>query len=97
MNNSIPGFQGPNTTKRLLLVEDDPIIRKLYKKKFEQAGLSVIIADNGSDGLRMALEENVDLILLDLMMPQMSGLDLLIELNKNETKKNIPVVVLYRS
>jgi DNA-binding response OmpR family regulator len=80
--------------KKLLLVEDDPVIMKLYKTKFEQAGLKVLTADNGSDGLRIALEDQIDLILLDLMMPQMSGFDLLTELRKDENKKDLPVIVL---
>ena len=80
--------------KVILLVEDDPILARMYKEKFKHEGFSVLIAADGETGLKMSLEENVNLILLDIMLPRLSGTDLLAKLRENPRGKNIPVVAL---
>lgn len=78
----------------ILLVEDDPLIVKMYQAKFINEGFQVIIAENGVKGLEMALGNKVDFIVLDIMMPRLSGIDLLEKLRDDPKGKNIPVVVL---
>jgi CheY-like chemotaxis protein len=66
----------------------------MYKTKFEAEGMEVLTANDGEEGLRMALEKKPSAILLDVMMPKMSGVDLLSQLKKAPEAKNIPVIVL---
>jgi DNA-binding response OmpR family regulator len=80
--------------KVILLVEDDPVLSRMYKEKFKNDGFSVIIAADGETGLKKALEEKVNLILLDIMLPRMSGTDLLAKLRSSAQGKNMPVVIL---
>jgi DNA-binding response OmpR family regulator len=82
------------STKVILLVEDDPILARMYKEKFKNEGFSVLIAADGETGLKMSLEENINLILLDIMLPRLSGTDLLMRLREHPKGKNIPVVAL---
>lgn len=80
--------------KTLLIVEDDPLLTKMYKTKLESEGYGVVIAQDGLEGLNVAKKGGIDLIILDIMMPQLSGIDLLEKLRKIPKGKNIPVVVL---
>lgn len=80
--------------KKILIVEDDPLLVKMYNAKFENEGFIVFTADDGVSGLDLALKEKPDFIVLDIMMPQMSGLDLLENLRKDAAGKNIPVLIL---
>lgn len=79
---------------KVLFIEDDPLIVKMYQAKFAHEGLNVIVAEDGVAGLKMALSESPDFILLDIMMPQLSGIDLLEKLRTDSKGKNIPVIVL---
>ena len=80
--------------KTILLVEDDPLLVNLYREKFEYEGLKFLVAEDGEKGLKLALEEKVDIIILDLMLPKLSGIDLLTQLRNSEKGQNIPVIVL---
>ncbi len=79
---------------KVLLVEDDTMISGMYKTRLEQDGYQVKLAANGSEGLSMATEENPDLILLDVMMPQIDGFSLLQELRSKDDFKKIPILML---
>jgi len=83
-----------NTFKKILLVEDDPLLIKMYQTKFRNEGFELIIAQDGEEGFKMADEQQPDFILLDIMMPKLSGIDLLAKLKENDKTKNIPVIVL---
>lgn len=83
-----------NGKKTILLVEDDEMINTMYKTKFEQADFVVLSSDNGADGLELALEHKPDLILLDIIMPQLDGFAVLEKLKSNAKTKNIPVMLL---
>lgn len=83
-----------NQGKKVLLVEDDPLILKMYQAKFQNEGYSVTIAEDGVHALKMVTESTPDIILLDIMMPQMSGIDFLKKIRATEDGKNIPVLVL---
>jgi len=80
--------------KKILIVEDDNFVAEVYSTKLLEMGHEVIIAQNGEEGLN-ALEENIpDLILLDIIMPVMGGIEMLEELKKKEEWKKIPVILL---
>ncbi len=63
--------------KKILLVEDDAFIRNLYELAFKEAGFGVEIASDGQEAINMAHQNSYDAILLDIMLPKMSGLDVL--------------------
>ena len=83
-----------NDKKVVLIVEDDEMISSMYKMKLDAGGYEVLIADNGADGLETAKKEKPDMILLDVILPQLDGFSVLEGLKENEGTKNIPVMVL---
>ena len=78
----------------VLLVDDDPVILKLLQVNFEMEGYDVITASDGVEGLEMARAEQPDIILLDIMMPKMDGLEVTRHLKADENLKSIPIVLL---
>ena len=77
-------------SKKVLCIEDEPFIADLYKRALEKEGFTVDIAKDGRTGLREAKTNNYDIILLDIVIPQMMGLDVLDELNNlSELKSKI--------
>ena len=83
-----------SNNKRVLIVEDDFFVRDLYNRELSREGFEVSAAEDGAEGLLKAIEEKPDLILLDIMLPKMSGLDVLKTLKEKEETKEIPVVLL---
>lgn len=79
---------------KVLLVEDDKMIIDMYTLKFSQEGYDITQAENGKDGLDLAKKELPDIILLDIILPQMDGFTVLKELKADDSTKNIPVVLL---
>ena len=79
---------------KILIIEDEAAVARMYEKIFMYAGFSIEIAGDGEEGLAKVKTSNPDLILLDIMMPKMDGLKVLEFLKKDETTKNIPVIVL---
>jgi CheY-like chemotaxis protein len=79
---------------KILIVEDDEILIKMYQKKLANKAYDVVLAKDGSEGLKTALSEKPDLILLDIKMPNMDGLQMLKLLRKNEWGKEVPVIIL---
>lgn len=82
---------------RILLIEDDALLRKACVVGLKKEGFTVFTAADGEEGIRLALQESPDLILLDLLMPKMSGLETLEILKKDERTHSIPVVILSNS
>ena len=80
--------------KKILLVEDDSMISSMYKTKFEAEGFEVFIADNGAVGLELTKKERPDIIMLDVILPQLDGFSVLEQVKQDETTKNIPVIML---
>lgn len=68
---------------KIMLVEDDQMIADIYMNKFQDAGFQMVNATTGKEVLKLASEEKYDLILLDMVLPEMSGLDILKELRAN--------------
>lgn len=80
--------------KKILIVEDDPIILKIYQSKFKLSGFEVISATNGEEGIEKAQKQRPDFIILDLMMPKVSGADVLKKIYENPEIENTPVGIL---
>ncbi|HNT30329.1 MAG TPA: response regulator [bacterium] len=80
--------------KHILIVEDDLFIRELYKKQLEMAGYRIDEAVDGMEGREKIFAQDYDLVLLDIMLPRMNGLDLLENVKAEPTKKHIPVIIL---
>ena len=79
---------------KIAIIEDDPAISQMYRFKFEADGYEVETAENGKLGLELAKAMKPDIILLDLMMPQMNGDEMLAEMRKAPWGKDIKVVIL---
>ena len=79
---------------KLLIVEDDPLMSRMYQRLFGLEGFDVELASDGQEGLEKARTLMPKLILLDVMMPKMNGLQTLEELKANSMTKAIPVVML---
>ena len=79
---------------RILLIDDEESILKVYKEKMDLMGLDTLIAAGGEEGIRIASEEKPDLILLDIIMPQYNGFDALRKLKLEDNTKDIPVYIL---
>lgn len=80
--------------KLVLIVEDEEPLRNLYQKEFLKQGFRVEVAVDGEEGLLKAGVKKPDLIVLDIMLPKMSGLDVLKSLKNNALTKVIPVTLL---
>jgi len=79
---------------KILIIEDDKFLRELITKKVGAEGYEVVGATDGEEGLRMAGQENPNLILLDLILPTMDGFEVLRQLKGEAATKNIPVIIL---
>ena len=79
---------------KILLVEDDPLIYRMYQKLFTLEGYETEIAENGQEGLDKIENFQPDIILLDIMMPTMNGVEMLTKLKENPDTAEIPTVVL---
>ena len=81
-------------TKKILAIDDENDVLVIIKSALKSEGYDVLTANNGYDGLAIAQDDKPDLILLDLMMPEMDGFEVLENLRDNETTMDIPVIVL---
>lgn len=80
--------------KKILIVEDDKFLGKMLSKMLEGSSYYISIASSGKEALTKAVSENPDLILLDIMLPDLDGFDILQSLKNNEATNKIPVVIL---
>jgi len=80
-------------SKKILIVDDENMILDPLSEKFKDEGFEVETASDGEEGLKKALEIIPDLILLDVVMPKMNGLEMLKKLRSEEKGKNIEVIV----
>ena len=78
----------------ILVIEDDANLVELVKYNLESAGFRVLVATDGDDGLLMAEEEGPDLILLDWMLPYISGIEICRRLRSSGKTDNIPIIML---
>jgi len=80
--------------KKILIIEDDEFLLRMYTTKLTMEGYKVISASDGEKGLRLAIKEQPDLILLDLLLPKKDGFEVLKDLKAKVETKGIPVLVL---
>jgi len=78
----------------ILIVDDEPIIRQLFKTVLEHQGHTILTASNGREALEILREQVPDLVLLDLMMPQMDGISFLRHIRRHDDWAAIPVVIM---
>ncbi|MBI2621739.1 MAG: response regulator [Candidatus Levybacteria bacterium] len=79
---------------KVLLIEDDKTQAEVYLTRLLGEGYSATWAKDGEQGLKMALENQPSLILLDIKMPKMDGLSVMAELRKDEWGKKVPIIIL---
>lgn len=80
--------------KKILIVDDEDHIRELLKFNLEKNGYIVYMANDGLNGLKLAREKQVDLILLDLMLPGMDGFEVCKEIRRDNIISNVPIIML---
>lgn len=80
--------------KRILIADDEPTVVALAKQKLENEGYYVEVARNGKEAWEIILSVHLDLIVTDVIMPKMDGVDLYKEIKKNPLTANIPIVII---
>jgi DNA-binding response OmpR family regulator len=80
--------------EKILVVEDDVNIKQVVLFKLKNSGFDIFSSSNGVEALEFLKKHKVDLIITDIMMPLMSGKELIVELKQNPDTKNIPIVML---
>ncbi|MET0852551.1 MAG: response regulator [Candidatus Rokuibacteriota bacterium] len=78
--------------RSLMVIDDDPDIRGMLQHLFRERGYDVTTASDGEEGLRLSHERRPDLIILDILMPRMSGLEVLASLKRSQP--DVPVIVV---
>jgi len=86
--------EADRTFMKILLIDDSRFLRVSNERALTRAGHQVITASDGEEGLRLAIDQIPDLIVLDMMLPKMSGPDVLHALRKSPATAAIPVMVL---
>jgi len=80
--------------KKILIIEDDKILADMYIVKFKKEGFDIVGTQNGAEGLELAKKEKPDMILLDVILPQIDGFSLLAKFKKSKDLKHIPIILL---
>lgn len=81
-------------TKKILLIEDDPLIIEIYTTQLKKAGFEVESAPDGEKAFEMIKEKNFDLLILDIVLPYLTGFELLKRIRNQAEFKNLKVLVL---
>src|ERR1700743_751360 len=80
--------------KQILVVDDDQLMHRLFQHHLERAGYQMVSALNGREAIDIASRQPPQLIVMDIMMPEVDGLSALRELKKVEATKSIPVIII---
>ncbi|MBM3250863.1 MAG: response regulator [Candidatus Nealsonbacteria bacterium] len=83
--------------KKILIIEDEEILLNLLQKKLSHLGYEVFVAQDGDIGVTKIKEIKPDLILLDIVMPKMNGIEVMEEIIKDGELKKIPVIIISNS
>lgn len=83
-----------NKSIKVLIAEDEEVLRRMYVTKFKAEGFEVFAAINGEEAFKLAVENKPNIILLDIIMPLVDGFSTLKKLRAEEKTKNIPVMML---
>jgi CheY-like chemotaxis protein len=79
---------------KVLLIEDDEFAAEMYRLRLVADGYTVVVGQDGEEGLRMATDENPDFIYLDLRLPGLDGFEVLERLRSDPATRHIPVIIL---
>ncbi|GBD00073.1 Alkaline phosphatase synthesis transcriptional regulatory protein PhoP [bacterium HR17] len=79
---------------RVLVADDDPAIVELVRLNLEVRGYEVLTADNGADAIRMAMTEKPNLLIVDVLMPEVDGYEVIRVLKESPETAHIPIIVL---
>jgi len=86
-----------NMAKKILIIEDEEVLISVLKKKLIREGYDISVAKNGVEGLAKMKKDRPDLILLDIIMPEKGGFEVMEEMVKDEELKDIPVIIISNS
>ena len=78
----------------VLIADDDITLRDMYQTRLETDSYKVLVSADGEETLQIVKDQKPDIVLLDIMMPKMNGLDVLAHMKKDEEMKKIPVIIL---
>lgn len=78
---------------KILLAEDDLFFQNFYSRKLTEHGFQVEVAGDGNEALQKLMAVKPDLVLLDLIMPNKDGFEVLVEVSKHESLKGIPIII----
>ncbi len=79
---------------RVLVIEDEKNIAELVRYNLEREGFQVVVAQNGEEGLRLVEQHHPDLVLLDLLLPRLDGLEVCRRLRQNDATRLLPIIIL---
>jgi phosphate regulon transcriptional regulator PhoB len=89
-----PGVAGSGRSARVLVVEDEPDVAEMIRYNLAREGYDVRVASNGADALRQIKETKPDVVLLDIMVPQLNGWEICRRLKQDRETKAIPVIMV---
>jgi two-component system cell cycle response regulator len=84
----------PGDKKKILIVEDDKFLSKMLSRMLDESNYEIVMASSGTEGLAKSAEAGVNMILLDIMLPDMAGFDVLEKVKANSATANIPVIIM---
>ncbi|PSO45522.1 MAG: hypothetical protein BRC25_02005 [Parcubacteria group bacterium SW_6_46_9] len=82
-----------NKPENILLVDDDEFIRDIYSTKFSESGIDVTPAENGTAALAMLAEKDFDVVLVDMIMPEMDGAKFLEQFYENHDQESVVIIL----
>jgi len=80
--------------KKILIIEDNESYLSILSQKFTYEQFEVITAKDGDEGIKMALDNKPDIVLIDLLLPKKNGIQIMEELRKSDWGKNVPLIIL---
>lgn len=83
--------------KKILIIEDEELLCNLLERKLNEEGYQVSVAKDGVEGMKMIRETKSDLVLLDIVMPNKNGFEVMEEMQADEKLKHIPIIVISNS
>lgn len=82
------------SSAKILIVDDDMTLRELYEERMKQEGYAIVSASDGEEAIEKAVKDKPDIILLDVMMPKINGIDVMKMLREKDETKAIPIIIL---
>ena len=79
--------------KTVMIVDDDMTLRQLYEERIKREGYEIVVAGDGEEAISLINQNKPDIILLDIMMPKINGIDAMGMLRDQEDTKNIPIIL----